>query len=759
MPLSQQHLQTPAYQQFGQVEVATELANFVEHQLATSASSGLSSEQFWQHFATVAEQFKPSIETCRLERDIMQTKIDSWLLNNGTKPVEAETFLRSIGYLVDAPSSVQVTTANVDPEIALLAGPQLVVPLDNARYALNAANARWGSLYDAFYGTDALDADVLTKSTTHTSAANTTNEQATQARSASSPINPDGYNPERGQRVIALVRELLDTHFPLAQGSHKDAVAYAIAAGSLTVSLENGAITSLADPAQFIGYNGDELAPRAVFLQKHGLGLELLIDPNHNIGKTDKAHIADVKLESALSTIMDLEDSVSAVDAQDKAAAYGNWLGLIQGNLKASFTKGTKTLTRSLQPNTTIVGQNGQQLQIKRRSIMLLRCVGLHMDTNMVRYDGHAVPETIIDVAIAAWCAAGDLNSHQNSATGSIYIVLPKLHGPQEVALARDLLAAVENLLCLPVNTIKMGIMDEERRTSVNLAACIAQASERVVFINTGFLDRTGDDIHTNNEAGPVLPKAELKSAEWLNAYENANVAVGLKMGLVGHAQIGKGMWARPDDMAAMLAQKRSHPLSGASTAWVPSPTAATLHALHYLEIDVRSRQAELLEVPHDYHDGLLAMLTPAVIPSERKLSSAEIQRELNNNVQGILGYVARWVGQGVGCSKVPDIDNVALMEDRATLRISSQHIANWLHHGLVNKEQVIQTMQQMASVVDAQNAGDPGYQAMSANLDRSNAFQAALRLVMNGRAQPNGYTESILTTYRRQQKHTNSYS
>ena len=718
------------------LEVAEQLATFVQDELA--GGSHAQAEEFWEKLSAVLAQYQPQIEECLQQRQHLQTQIDAWLLDKSNQPSEVEPFLRSIGYLVDNPTPTQVTTSGVDPEIAHIAGPQLVVPVDNARYALNAANARWGSLYDAFYGTDALPIDAPGAPGTQDSAA---------------------YNPARGQKVIAHVRTLLDEHFPLAHGTHADTTAYFVAEGNLQASTEDGSTTALAKQSQFIGYTGNQSAPQTVLLQKHGLHLELLIDPQHNIGKTDKAGIADVRLESAVSTIMDLEDSVSAVDAADKVAAYANWLGLMAANLTATFTKGDDTINRRLNPDTSAINAAGQPITIKRRSLMLVRCVGLHMQTDMVRLNNKPMPETIVDVAIAAWCAQAALGTSQaldtlqNSRSGSIYLVMPKLHGPSEVALVVELLASIESLLGLAPNTIKMGIMDEERRTSVNLAACIAAASERVVFINTGFLDRTGDDIHTQMEAGPVLPKAEIKSSGWLNAYENANVAVGLAMGLPGHAQIGKGMWARPDDMAAMLAEKSTHPRSGATTAWVPSPVAATLHALHYLATDVRAHQIELAGTPHNRNAALQAMLTPALLPSDRQLSPAEVQRELENNVQGILGYVTRWVGQGVGCSKVPDIDNVALMEDRATLRISSQHIANWLHHGLLSEEQVRSTMQQMASVVDAQNASDPDYQPMTNDLATSIPFAAALELVFTGRTQPCGYTEPTLTAHRRRQK------
>ncbi|WP_419927030.1 malate synthase G [Candidatus Poriferisocius sp.] len=711
------------------IEVARPLAEFAVNRLAPG--TGVDPGQFWAAFGGIVERFRPQVQACRNERDDLQARIDAWHQDPCTQPDEAISFLRSIGYLIDDPGPVPVVTEGVDPEIAVMAGPQLVVPVDNARFALNAANARWGSLYDAFYGTDAID------------------ESGGAERAGP-------YNPVRGQRVIDRVRSLLDSHFPLASGSHADAVAHAVSDSRLRVGLSSGSSTGLADPEQFAGHTGDASAPKTVLLQKHGLHIEVVIDRNHDIGRDDPAGIADVMVESALTTIMDLEDSVAAVDADDKTLAYANWLGLMQGSLTASFAKGGRAMIRSLNADTAATDPSGKPMTVRRRSIMLIRSVGLHMDTDMVLVGGQPIPETIIDVAVAAWCAKFDLvgaGPHRNSHTGSAYIVMPKLHGPREAALVGELFTAVEDILGLGLNTLKVGIMDEERRTSLNLAACIAEASGRVAFINTGFLDRTGDDIHTNMYAGPMIPKAEIKASGWLTSYEDANVAVGLAMGLPGHAQIGKGMWARPDDMAAMLDEKIGHPQAGASTAWVPSPTAATLHALHYLEADVAARQRQLAASPAGRDAAVQAMLAPAVLPPDRELSPAEVQRELDNNAQGILGYVTRWVGQGVGCSKVPDIDNVALMEDRATLRISSQHIANWLHHGLLDEDQVVEAMRRMASVVDAQNADDPDYEPMGDDFSASVPFSAAIALVLEGRDQPNGYTEAILTAHRRRQK------
>jgi len=718
-----------SYQTFGNLEVARPLADFAANRLAPG--TGIAPERFWAAFADFAGRLGPQVRACRRQRDDFQAQIDAWHRGQGSQPGDAVAFLRSIGYLVDEPGLEPVTTAGVDPEIASLAGPQLVVPLDNARYALNAANARWGSLYDALYGTDALD-------------------------ESGGAHRTGPYNPVRGQRVIDWVRALLDRHFPLLAGSHADATAYRSSVDGLRVDRGDNTTSQLADPRHFAGFTGRAPAPDGVLLKKHGLHVELVIDRDHRIGRSDPAGVADVMVESALTAIMDLEDSVAAVDADDKTLAYANWLGLMRGDLTASFAKDGRPTTRSLNADTAAIDPSGRPLEIRRRSVMLIRSVGLHMDTDMVRLDGDPIPEAFADVAIAAWGAKHDLagtGPHRNSRTGSAYIVMPKLHGPREVALARDLFAAAEAALEMAPGTLKMGIMDEERRTSLNLAACIAEASARVAFINTGFLDRTGDDIHTGMEAGPMLPKAEIKTSGWLRAYEAANVAVGLDMGLPGRAQIGKGMWARPDDMAAMLDEKIGHPRAGASTAWVPSPTAATLHALHYLEADVAARQAGVAASPPDRASAVEAMAVPALLPPDRELSPAEISRELDNNAQGILGYVTRWVGQGVGCSKVPDIDDVALMEDRATLRISSQHIANWLRHGLLTERQVVEAMEKMAAVVDGQNAGDPAYEPMSRDFATSIAFSAALALVFEGREQPNGYTEAILTAHRRRQK------
>ncbi len=755
------------------LEIAEPLAEFAATEL--SAPTGISPESFWNSLAGILETLGPRVRDGLERRSLLQSQIDErWkrLRPSPEGDEEAEpgggeeagsgggeqaggeagfgvdeqaAFLRSIGYLVPEPDHVQVSTHNVDPEIARIAGPQLVVPIDNARYALNAANARWGSLYDALYGTDVIsEADGCERG--------------------------EGYNPVRGVRVIGYVKKLLDRHYPLTGGgSHADASAYRVADSVLEVFLEepldkNGGGASgwvgLENPGRFAGYVGDPSQPEAILLCKHGIHLEILFNPASEVGRSDRAGVSDVRIESALTTIMDLEDSVAAVDAHDKVLAYRNWLGLMRGDLEATFKKGGRTLKRKLNCDTEYLLPDGRPAVLRRLSVMLVRIVGLELKTSSVLFEGKPIPETILDAAMAAWCALGN---RSNSRTGSVYVVCPKLHGPEEVALVYELLGRIEEALGMESLTLKMGIMDEERRTSLNLAACLAEASDRVVFINTGFLDRTGDEIHTNMEAGAMIPKGEMKTATWLSTYEEQNVAVGLRAGLRGRGQIGKGMWARPDDMAAMLTEKVAHPASGASTAWVPSPTAASLHALHYLEVDVDARAEELLMSAKGAKDGhggadaakggMLGMLEIPVIAPDRKLNAEEISRELENNLQGILGYVSRWVGMGVGCSKVPDIEGVALMEDRATLRISSQHVANWLHHGVVEEKQVRSTMEQMAEVVDRQNAGDDAYHPMSPDFNTSIPFQAAAALVFEGRNQPNGYTEKILNHYRRQMK------
>ena len=705
------------------LKFSNELAGFVENELLPGLD--INSDDFWSSLSKIFYEFRAENENFLKIREEIQSKIDDWHINNPNFNFEEyKDFLRSINYLVDEGSDFSITTDNVDDEIATIAGPQLVVPVMNARFALNAANARWGSLYDALYGTDMID-------------------------EADGAEKTGPYNPVRGDKVIAFAKQFLDQYFSLQQGSYTDAVSLSVSNGNFLVELQSGESTSLELPNQFVGFNGNSDSPSAILLKNNNLHVEIQIDKDHSVGATDPAGIKDVFMESAITTIQDCEDSVAAVDSEDKIQVYRNWLGLMKGDLEETFLKGGKEMTRSLNPDRDYLDPNGNAFSLPGRSTMLVRNVG-HLMTNpaILDKDGNEIPEGIMDAMFTVCIAKHDLirnSKFQNSRTGSVYIVKPKMHGPDEVAFACKIFAAVEQALGLEAGTVKIGIMDEERRTTVNLKECIRAAQDRVIFINTGFLDRTGDEIHTSMEAGPVVPKRIMKQQTWINAYEDWNVDVGLSCGLKGKAQIGKGMWPMPDEMLEMYQVKIGHPKSGANCAWVPSPTAATLHAMHYHEILVSDQQTEIQNRTHASLDDILQV---PLMDSIEELTDKVIQEELDNNAQGILGYVVRWVNQGVGCSKVPDINNIGLMEDRATCRISSQHIANWLHHKIVSEDEIIQSMKKMAEIVDGQNSGDPDYQNMAPDFDNI-AFKAAVDLAIKGRIQPSGYTEPILHSER----------
>ena len=700
------------------LQVSEVLVHFIENEAL--AKTDINAEIFWNKFEKILDKFAPQNKDLLKTRDIMKSSIDQFYKENTGKKINPDdyiNFLKKINYIVPVGNDFKVNTQNVDPELSIKAGPQLVVPVTNARYALNAANARWGSLYDALYGTDAVSEENNAEKT-------------------------NSYNPIRGQKVVNFSKEFLDKNFPLEKGSHKESISYNIKNDSLSVTLNNNYVTELKDENQYVGYQGLIDNPNCILLKNNNLHVEILIDKNGNIGSNDPANINDIILESALTTIQDCEDSVATVDAEDKVLAYRNWLGLMKGDLQDTFEKNGKKLTRKLNPDKVYNTTNGEY-KLPGRSVMLIRNVG-HLMTNpaILLKNGEEIPEGIMDAMITSLIAIHDIKfKNLNSRSGSIYIVKPKMHGPEEVKFACDVFTAVEEALNLDKNTIKIGIMDEERRTTVNLKECIRAAMDRTVFINTGFLDRTGDEIHTAMEAGPIIPKGEIKNAKWIAAYENNNVKIGLECGLSGKAQIGKGMWAMPDLMNEMLKQKIIHPKSGANTAWVPSPTAATLHAMHYHEVDVFNIQKDKAKDKNNYLNDILDV----PVSYGHNWSPDEIQKEMDNNAQGILGYVVRWIDQGVGCSKVPDINNIGLMEDRATCRISSQHLANWLHHSIFSKDQLIDTMKKMAKIVDDQNKIDVNYTPMSKDFDNSIAFNASLDLILEGTVSPSGYTEPIL--------------